>query len=198
MKTTKTKFAFPILGKIFKSQQNDITMDLFKCNGRKFKAVIAGTPCEGRIKVENGEVYLCQDERDGADCRDKLGYKYSWVASRNGKINFDASSINVTDFRLGNMSEEEIEAYKDWQVGDKVRDKKDDLDMEIIFRSGELVVCKLANDEATRNFTCEELHRLGYRLVTEVMEEPETVEKSVADIEKELGMKAGTLRIKKD
>lgn len=198
MKTTKTKFAFPILGKIFKSQQNDITMDLFKCNSRKFKAVIAGTPCEGRIRVENGEVYLCQDEKDGADCRDKLGYKYSWVVSRNGKINFDASSINVTDFRLGNMSEEEIEAYKDWQVGDKVRVEQTGKEIEIIFRSGELVVGKCDNGAATGNLTCEELHRLGFRLVTEVMEEPETVEKSVADIEKELGMEAGTLRIKKD
>lgn len=171
-------------------------MDLFKCDGRKFRAAIAGTPCKGRIRVENGEVYLCQNERDGADCRDKLGYKYSWQVSAGGKICFDDSCVKITDFRLGDMSAEEIEAYKDWQVGDKVRIEQTGEEIEIIFRSGELVVGKYDNGAATRNCTCEELHRLGYRLVTEVMEEPEVVEKSVADIEKELGMKAGTLRIK--
>ena len=196
MKTTKTK---PILGKIFKSQQNDLTMDLFKCSGQRFRAKINGTPCEGRIKVEDREVYLCQDKEDGIDCRDKLGYKYSWKISDRGTVCLDSPLFQVTDFQLVvGRPKEEIETYKDWQVGDKVRFEQTAAEIEIIFRSGELVVGKYADDEATKNFTCEELYRRGFRLVTEVMEEPETVEKSVADIEKELGMKAGTLRIKKD
>lgn len=52
--------------------------ELLKCDGRKFKAEIKGVECEGVITVQNGDVYLCQNERNGAACTDKKGYKYSW------------------------------------------------------------------------------------------------------------------------
>lgn len=59
------------------------------------------------------------------------------------------------------------ETYKDWQVGDKVKRIVDELiaNEEVIFRSGELVVCKTDNETASRNYLCDELFNDGYRLV---------------------------------
>jgi hypothetical protein len=36
---------------------------------------------EGKIHYEDGYIYICQDVRDGTDCRDKLGYEYSWCVA---------------------------------------------------------------------------------------------------------------------
>lgn len=59
------------------------------------------------------------------------------------------------------------ETYRDWQVGDKVKRIVDELiaNEEVIFRSGELVVCKTDNGTASRNYLCDELFYDGYRLV---------------------------------
>lgn len=59
--------------------------------GTKFTGTIEDKFCEGRIYVKeiDGKVvayYLCQNEMDGSDSRDKLGYDYSWsigMASEN-------------------------------------------------------------------------------------------------------------------
>ena len=53
--------------------------NLLDCKGKRFSATILGTEVEGRIQVEEGYVFLCQNSRNGASCTDKLGYKYSWV-----------------------------------------------------------------------------------------------------------------------
>ncbi len=33
----------------------------------------------GKIHYEDGNIFICQDEEDGNECKDKLGYRYSWV-----------------------------------------------------------------------------------------------------------------------
>lgn len=40
-------------------------MDLLKCHGRKFRAKINDVECEGKIVVEDGCVFLCQNNQDG-------------------------------------------------------------------------------------------------------------------------------------
>ena len=75
-------------------------VDLTKCKGLNFKANIDGTPSEGRIQVENGMVYLCQDKKDGADCQDKLGFRYSWRIRKGSPEDMKAAIINVTDFEI--------------------------------------------------------------------------------------------------
>jgi hypothetical protein len=47
-------------------------------SGQGFKAIIDGVRCEGKVQVEYGDIYLCQNEKDGKSCVDKLGYQYSW------------------------------------------------------------------------------------------------------------------------
>lgn len=51
--------------------------------GAKFTGTIEGNFCEGRIYVKeiDGKVaayYLCQNQKDGSDSPDKLGYENSW------------------------------------------------------------------------------------------------------------------------
>ena len=53
--------------------------------GRKFSAEIQETPVTGKIQLNGVSYYLCQNEKDGSSCSDKLGYKYSWSV-HNGSI----------------------------------------------------------------------------------------------------------------
>lgn len=52
---------------------------LTKERGKFFYAVIKGKNVIGRIQVESGCIYLCQNKVRGLECKDKLGYKYSWI-----------------------------------------------------------------------------------------------------------------------
>jgi hypothetical protein len=48
-------------------------------SGTEFTANIDGTEVTGKIQVENGKYYLCQNKNNGCSCGNKLGYKYSWA-----------------------------------------------------------------------------------------------------------------------
>ena len=122
-------------------------IDLTKCKNLKFKAKINGTPCGGAIQVENGSVYLCQNDKKGANSDDKLGFMYSWYISKGSPEDMKRFDINVTDFEI---VPRDPERYQDWQVGDRCYqpDEDDYIGiMEVIFRSGELVVLKDVGDE---------------------------------------------------
>ena len=96
----------------------------------------------------------------------------------------------------GRLTASEIEAYKDWQVGDKIT--KSGMTMEVIFRSGKLVVCELANGAASFNYTCDELYNFGYRLVADPEPEDDKVELTLDEIAKKVGISVEKLRIKKE
>lgn len=167
--------------------------NLLSCNGRKFTAKIQGVDVTGRIRVEDGSVYLCQDVKDGEDCADKLGYNFIWKVG-DGSAEILAFN-NFTDFRLHPITAKEIKAYKDWQVGDKLAEGC--FTIEVIFRSGELVVCKNEDGEATGVYTCNELYGRGFRLVAEP-EEEDIVEVTMDEIAKLKGVPVERLHIKKE
>ena len=52
--------------------------NLLNYSGRRFRCKLHGKPVEGKIQVEHGYVFLCQNEIDGCRARNKLGYKYSY------------------------------------------------------------------------------------------------------------------------
>lgn len=57
--------------------------ELMKLDGEKVTYYIDGEFIEdAKIRVEGGEVYVCQNEKKGARARNKLGYEYSWVVSK--------------------------------------------------------------------------------------------------------------------
>lgn len=163
--------------------------NLLKCDGRRFRAMIGDVECEGKVRVEDGAVFLCQNNKDGADCKDKLGYRYSWQVYllEDGSIDTSCSVKHIT--LIDSITAAEIEAYKDWQVGDKI--KFGDLVWEVIFRSGELVVCKDEDDRASSNYTCDELYDVGWRLVADPEPEDETVELTLDELIKEAAEKRG-------
>lgn len=142
--------------------------NLLNCNGRFFSAKIQGDKVIGRIRVECGRVFLCQNKKDGASCEERLGYKYSWVVGDGSEEKLAGN--NVSCFKLTPLTAEEIEKYKDWQVGNILElldehEKAFDERHEVIFRSGELVVLKNKDGEASENYTCDQLYKYGYRLV---------------------------------
>lgn len=139
--------------------------NLLKCNGRRFRAKIQGVECEGRISVEHNMVHLCQDKRQGAACKEKYGYKYSWFTptSESGEI----LSFTVTDLQLLPITAADIDDYRGWQVGDKIANAEVPYIWEVIFRGGEAVICKDEDGNVCCTATCEQLHRDGWRLVVE-------------------------------
>lgn len=162
--------------------------NLLKCNGRRFRANIEGVKCDGKIRVEDGLVYLCQNEKNGNSCNNKFGYKYSW----------SLPSVYVSGLELYPPTAAEIEAYKDWQIGDKV--SRPDVDvpdvMEVIFRAGKMVACEDRNEDAYV-YTCNGLYNEGWRLVADPEPEDDTVELTLDQIADKFGIEPGKLRIKK-
>jgi len=72
-------------------------------HGQPFVAIIEGTTCEGKVAIEDkiyGKIYLCQNFKDGYSCKDKLGYKFSWVVS-DSKSTFEDQ---VSDLKLLSMA----------------------------------------------------------------------------------------------
>lgn len=104
-------------------------IDLTKCNNCRFRAKDEDGDISGRIKIsERGTVYLFVDGQ--------------------GNKGFDDFEIVPRD----------PETYKDWQVGDRATDPNekwnDSAYKEIIFRSGELVICKDGNGDISGGYTC--------------------------------------------
>ena len=152
-----------------------------KCNNCRFRAKVDGKNDCGRICVENADTGLAFLRSDLEN-----GYIATWHC--------DAPTIEgicgrkVTDFEI---IPRDPETYQDWQVGDKARNPRDNWSdsayKEIIFRSGELVICKDGNGDISGGYTCGQLHRLGYRLVltdieNQIIEEKKRYEPQDGDI----------------
>ena len=176
--------------------------NLLKCNGRLFSAKINGDKVTGRIRVENERVYLCQNKRDGMPCKNRLGYKYSWGVDDGSEEKLARN--NVSCFKLTPSTAEEIEQYKDWQVGDVLElldeyEKDFDERHEVIFRSGELVVLKNRDGEASENYTCDQLYKYGFRLAPpKIEEDEEEVTLTMGEIADKFGIPVDKIRIKND
>ncbi len=44
------------------------------------------TKIEAKFQKENNNIYICQNRRDGAICKKKLGYRYSWKVLEDADI----------------------------------------------------------------------------------------------------------------
>lgn len=145
--------------------------NLLGCNGVRFTAKIHGTPVRGKIRVEDGNAYLCQNGRDGDACENKLGYDYSWRVKDGSP---ERLGINgVTDLELLS-SASEIESYKDWQVGDVMWNHYVGR-REVIFRNGEVVILKDKGNVACGPYTCDEVYNKGWRLDAEPVEDEKEI-----------------------
>ena len=180
--------------------KKNVMKDLLSCEGRRFRCKIDGTLATGIIRVVDKCVYLCQNEKNGFHSIDKKGYKYAWCVYSGTEADFARPNVRVTDFRVIPITAEEIEAYKDWQVGDRLR-KKDGSSrtIDVIFRFGELIVGKFIDTRrALTNYTCDELYEDGFRLIVDPAPEEEIVEVTMDEIAKLKGVPVERLRVKKE
>ena len=83
---------------MFEKFEETDDINLLDKDGASFTATIQGDICEGKISVEDNEVYLCQNVADGLDCHDKKGYKYSWSICKGTKLAI--FNCDVTNFTL--------------------------------------------------------------------------------------------------
>lgn len=173
--------------------RNNHMENLLECDGKRFACKIEGIEVTGMLTVEDGRVYLCQNEKDGIGCLDRKGYFYGWVVDDGSAQAL--SSHDVTDFRLHPLTRSEVDSYKDWQVGDKVTDGSASL--EVIFRSGKVVICEDSEGHASGPFTCDELYAKGFRLVPEDEEDFDTVEVTLEEIAAWRGVPVDKLKLVK-
>ena len=130
---------------------------LRKCHGLRFRAKSYGVPEEGIVKVDDAYVLLCYG-------KESLNFPESFNRRVSRMVDEEMPVID-SDFTDFEIIPRDPETYKDWQVGDKMKNSYDKV-REVIFRCGEAVFCKnLANGEAIGPFTCEELFRYNYRLI---------------------------------
>lgn len=96
-----------------KSKTNYVPIESLKeekvAPGTKFTAKISGTEVKGKIQLEKGTYYLCQNVMDGSICRDKLGLKYSWYVGK-GETS-ELRHNHVTDLKIDKV-EPKPEAIK--------------------------------------------------------------------------------------
>ena len=99
--------------------------DLWDCHGRYFRCKIDDEECEGRICVEDDEIYLCQDIADGKEPEDKFGYDYSWNITHSSEniLKDTPNDDDVTEFVL--LDNDSVEAplatLSDLKVGNVIK-----------------------------------------------------------------------------
>lgn len=63
---------------------------------------------DARIQTEDEYIFICNNERDWADCKDKLWYKYSLLVSTN-YCKYNEAVNDVKNIQL-------VEEYKPWDI----------------------------------------------------------------------------------
>jgi len=66
--------------------------------GMKVTCVIADTEIkDARIQQEGTLFFICQNVVNGSDCKDKMGYEYSWFFDEDYPGRLDIKEFNLTD-----------------------------------------------------------------------------------------------------
>lgn len=68
--------------------------------GTKFTGYIESTYVEGRIQKQNGDIFLCQDEKNGQEPEDKLGLMYSWTVNNGDEYKLKSNGTIITSLTL--------------------------------------------------------------------------------------------------
>ncbi len=75
-----------------KKEQFELTFEDFY-HGQSFKCNLEGKPCNGKISIENDNVYLCQNVSNGSPCKDKHGFEFSYIILHKKKWVKDGESM---------------------------------------------------------------------------------------------------------
>ena len=152
-----------------------------KCVNCRFRAKVDGKEKTGRIQITGNCVkfwFDYHDELNDIVCR--TIHIPVYLECGLGE--------HITDFEI---VPRDPETYRDWQVGDKVNDPHEkwrlEANKEVIFRSGELVICKNEDGDISGGYTCSQLFRLGWRLVLTDIEKQIIAERKKAEWKPEDG-----------
>lgn len=97
-------------------------INLLDCHGWEFQADYDNKQVVGKITVENwrddkNRVFLCQNVNSGADCKEKHGYKYSFVLPEENEHQLDyIDSRGFKNFKLLNNNNYVKESSKSTEV----------------------------------------------------------------------------------
>ena len=139
---------------------------MFKHN-EKVTCEINGTKItDARISIDsNGDPFICQNEEDGVNAENKLGYKYSWSLGR------DFTNKNVTNLRSA------IKSFDNPQEGDEYKNSEGDSRWVLNVGGRVILLSGLRNkDTFGSGYTKEDLIRLGYTIVQDKPEPEEIIE----------------------
>jgi len=137
-------------------------IDLRPFHGREFEGVVPRNfNVKGRISVnKSGRVYLCQNEREGENADDKLGFKYSWIVQRENESTWETDyldSITILD------EPKPINPEWDWKDGEIVRSTVDDHEYEMNVFGKIVIPIDITLNKAYGNFTFKEAYVCGFR-----------------------------------
>lgn len=81
--------------------------ELIELHGKSVTCEIKGkTITNAKIAVEGSKVYICQNQKDGNEAVNTLGYKYSWIISRGRSRSYESYDYNTTNIKLADDSNE--------------------------------------------------------------------------------------------
>lgn len=158
-------------------------------HGQRVLCTIHGTEIkDAKISIdEDGTPYICQNEQDGYDAKDKLGYKYSWKLEKDfTKLKRDSSVI--ANLRPATHSWDSLSQA---DVGTKFNTKKGIFTILEVGISGKTFLPSCANDDEVCGSTwvhIEEAKKLGFTFLDEESTE-EVVEMTVEEVSKLVGKK---------
>jgi hypothetical protein len=110
---------------------------------------------DAKLQKEKENWYVCQNEKAGSPCADKLNYEYSWVVYNDTEAS-DIDYIRPTEKRL---------EYGYCEIGDIIVDKVGGERMILDVREKVLVVSGVSNfDYVMGVVTYKELNNLGYTI----------------------------------
>jgi len=127
---------------------------------------------EAVVQEEDGEFYLCQNEKRGASCENKLGYIYSWGVGNGDEK--DQRIDGVFDVKLlSPLTLDDI--YTGCVIKDGCGERK------ILARVDDVVLvsCDKRFDTASRWWTIQELKDSDFKVISPVSEEGDEVEKAI-------------------
>lgn len=121
---------------------------------------------DAKIHKEDGDWYICQNERSGVSCVNKLGYEYSWVVRQ------EDEAQGISYLSPAKPSKPTLETLK---VGDFVENRSDK--HKVLAVSGLLYWLSEGDnfDRYLGGYTLSELKEYGYKPVQPEVEE-ETIE----------------------
>jgi hypothetical protein len=154
--------------------------------GTKVSCKIEGTEVEGKIQIEDGEYFICQDRMDGDRAENTLGYKYSWVIGwpiTDGELEAELESHGVTNLKI--ISQEDM-MYKEGDIlADGFYKRK------VLGVCGSVYLMSKVNnfDVCADGWTKQELDEADYKLKTEEEAEEVTMKEVCAKFGKNVKIK---------